>query len=135
VNISTPARKSLIVILQVFPELLAILNETIDAGQELHIPENAADEMRGSPNPDHHRRQPIPPNHSQPCSVSVHPRLVQYSDSDSDSDSDSGDDVPLQSRRRSAIVLSGEIYDTEADGNEKEEEYLRMSPVIDELSS
>jgi hypothetical protein len=44
-GISAPAQKSLIVRLPAHPELLAILNETIEAGKESYIQESAADEL------------------------------------------------------------------------------------------
>jgi hypothetical protein len=55
----------------VHPELLAISDETIDVRQQLYMPGNAADELRGSPNVDHHKRQPTPLSHSRSGSVSL----------------------------------------------------------------
>jgi hypothetical protein len=128
-GIPTPVQKSLILRLQVHPELLAILNETIDVRQELYIPGDAADELRGSPNVYHHERQPTPLSYSRPRSISARPPLVQCSDRDDE------DGIPLQARRRNAIILPRKIHETEANGNENEKENSPVFSDVCQLSS
>jgi hypothetical protein len=111
-GISTEVHRSLILKLQVLPEVLLILNETLDAGQGLQVAGGAEDGLRNVVNEDTDERQPYPLGHTPVCSVAVQPSPVY--------DEDSDPNIPLRTQAEDANTAPGMLHDTETDavGNE-----------------
>jgi hypothetical protein len=119
-GISTEVHRSLILKLQVLPEVLLILNETLDAGQGLQVTGGAEDGLRNVVNEDADERQPTPLGHTPVCSVAVQPSPVY--------DGDSDPNIPLQTQAEDANTAPGMLHDTEADGVGNQGSNSRVPP-------